>query len=129
MYRGDTGVPLPFEIAFECLFDDCISGEQEVHASLEQKRINPNREFFEVEISEAVVAVLASKAFEVNHHIVPVELVFDEGSLAFLAHELKTHPFVVFGAIQEVTASELMPIMDRMGFSVAQPMQAEGTIN
>jgi hypothetical protein len=114
MYRGDTGVPLPFEIAFECLFDDCISGEQAVHDYLEHCRINPNREFFRVFDGDAVIAVLDCRAMEIDHRVSHGDVVVDESVYHFLSHEMGCLFPEVRESFEEITADELYPALNRV---------------
>jgi len=61
-----TGVPTPFHVAYEAHFDDCDSAEIFVHTLLESKgrRLSQNREFFAVQPTIAVNAVLEAKRKE-----------------------------------------------------------------
>lgn len=69
MYKGDTGVPTPFELEFECLFDDCIEAEAILHDELGHLRVNPQREFFKMDQDEAVIAVLNMAAYFRDHFV------------------------------------------------------------
>lgn len=114
MYRGDTGVPLPFEIVFECLFDDCVAGEQAVHECLEHSRINPNREFFRTEEWDAVVAVLDCRAIENDHRVEHSDLVIQDSVYHFLSHKLDCLFPEVREAFEEITPQELEPALERI---------------
>ena len=50
-----TGVPLPFECVFACEVDDCKLVENSLHKAFYPNRINPKREFFEIDPEQAVV--------------------------------------------------------------------------
>lgn len=52
-----TGVPVPFECVFACQVKDATEVEKALHIAFGNTRINPNREFFEIE-PERVIAVL-----------------------------------------------------------------------
>lgn len=52
-----TGVPVPFDCAFACQVKDAQEVEKALHFAFGNARINPNREFFNIE-AERVVAVL-----------------------------------------------------------------------
>lgn len=51
---SSTGVPTPFviEFAFKCHEGEFL--ENEIHRSLDMYRVNNNREFFEISVSEAI---------------------------------------------------------------------------
>jgi hypothetical protein len=59
-----TGVPTPFEVAYDAYFADADAAEQFVHATLTEKgfRRASNREFFQIALSDAVRAVVAAQA-------------------------------------------------------------------
>ncbi|HLF98403.1 MAG TPA: GIY-YIG nuclease family protein [Methylococcaceae bacterium] len=52
-----TGVPVPFDCAFACKVKDASEVEKALHFAFGSVRINPNREFFNLE-PERVIAVL-----------------------------------------------------------------------
>jgi len=57
---GVTGIPTPFIVAFEQLFEDCDEAEDHIHAELERQgfREAQNREFFRAQTSDVVRIVL-----------------------------------------------------------------------
>lgn len=69
---GATGLPTPFIVVYEQLFEDCGSAESFVHAYLAQEgyRVSDNREFFSAPVNIIVRAItLASGA--INHGSLP----------------------------------------------------------
>jgi hypothetical protein len=52
-----TGVPEPFELAYYCLVEDAHKLEAQVHRDLHTKRHRLGREFFRIELDEAIRAV------------------------------------------------------------------------
>ena len=52
-----TGVPVPFECEYAARVEDAGAVEQALHAAFEPNRINPKREFFELD-PEQTIAVL-----------------------------------------------------------------------
>ena len=52
-----TGVPVPFDCAFACQVKNAAEVEKALHFAFGQGRVNPNREFFQIE-PERVIAVL-----------------------------------------------------------------------
>ena len=50
-----TGVPLPFDCPFACEVDDCKVVENALHKAFYPYRINPKREFFEIDPDQAIV--------------------------------------------------------------------------
>ena len=50
-----TGVPMPFECQYACRANDFVKIEKALHKAFEPQRINPNREFFRIEVEQAKV--------------------------------------------------------------------------
>ncbi|MBM6558862.1 MULTISPECIES: GIY-YIG nuclease family protein [Parabacteroides] len=57
LYFGSSGVPLPFECVYACKVKDFEKTEKALHIAFAPHRINPNREFFKMEV-ERVIAIL-----------------------------------------------------------------------
>ncbi len=65
-----TGVPLPFAVIASWEVGDCSGVEREVHRKLDERRINPRREFFYASLSEIIAtieSVVASETLESGH--------------------------------------------------------------
>jgi len=81
-----TGVPLPFDCQFACEVDDCNLVEDSLHKAFYPDRINPKREFFEIEPDQAIAILhlLAKKdvtpavTAEINKNLSDVERVASE---------------------------------------------------
>ena len=58
-----TGVPTPFDLAFDAYVDDCARAEVYVHAVLEEAghRAAANREFFNVDLNTAIAVVIQAQ--------------------------------------------------------------------
>ena len=52
-----TGVPVPFVVLYKERVEDCDRAEMLIHQRLDGNRVSSNREFFELEASEAVRVV------------------------------------------------------------------------
>ena len=50
-----TGVPFPFDCLFACEVDDCKLVENTLHKAFNPYRVNPKREFFEIDPDQAIV--------------------------------------------------------------------------
>jgi hypothetical protein len=50
-----TGVPFPFDCLFACEVDDCKIVESALHKAFYPYRVNPKREFFEIDPDQAIV--------------------------------------------------------------------------
>ena len=58
-----TGVPVPFECAYAIKVEDCSKVESALHVAFGPHRINPNREFFKMDVEQAI-AILELLAIE-----------------------------------------------------------------
>jgi hypothetical protein len=61
-----TGVPAPFDVEYYCLVDEPATLEASVHSRLSDRRQNNDREFFKVNVAEAI-ATITSLALAVEH--------------------------------------------------------------
>lgn len=52
-----TASPTPFHVVYQKVVSDCNDAEAKVHAALADRRVNDGREFFEVSVYEAAVAM------------------------------------------------------------------------
>jgi hypothetical protein len=71
-----TGVPTPFSLEFEMMFDDSDSGEVRVHDALSNERVSSTREFFKVEVRDAVVAVVSAHIEDFDYEVLHSELAY-----------------------------------------------------
>jgi len=52
-----TGVPLPFECVYAALVPNCEKVEKALHIAFGPNRVNPKREYFEIESSQAIAII------------------------------------------------------------------------
>lgn len=69
-----TGVPTPFVVVYQSLFQDCDRAETFVHTRLSKYRLSENREFFQLPIYIAIDAVLEAKKLLEQSQNIPDEL-------------------------------------------------------
>lgn len=95
-----TGVPEPFKLEFEMLVADVSYLEKAVHERLEDSRVSGRREFFKIEVSEAVVACMAeyASAFDYRVEYDPLCEALDVANE--YAGRLGEHPFIVSSAFR-----------------------------
>jgi hypothetical protein len=63
---GDSGVPVAFKCHFAAAVDDMAFKEKNLHQLFSDKRVNPNREFFEVAPEKVVLAIRMGPFTEVT---------------------------------------------------------------
>ena len=63
---GDTGVPVAFKCHFAAEVNDMAAKEKTLHQLFSDKRVNPNREFFEVAPEKVVLAIRMGPFTEVT---------------------------------------------------------------
>ena len=52
-----TGVPVPFDIEYACRVHNAADVERALHTAFAPQRINPRREFFEIEVEQAIAVL------------------------------------------------------------------------
>lgn len=87
-----TGVPFPFELEFECLFEDCVYAEAMVHEKLNSERVSGRREFFALDVFDAIVSILGVAADLLEHTISPADFVVCDAEMAWVAHKFDLCP-------------------------------------
>ena len=107
-----TGVPTPFKLEFELYCDDCVELEHIVHQRLERNRPNPNREFFKLEVYEAIQAVMGEFAGYHDLSVIYADYEIDESVYFNITQELKdqgirVNPLHIPAAINRMTADSL----------------------
>lgn len=68
-----TGVPTPFVLEFEVLVEDAHQAEILTHEALKENRVNTGREFFQVDITQAIEAILSICAGDIDCKIIDVD--------------------------------------------------------
>lgn len=65
-----TGVPVPFECQFACKVKkgDCAKIEKALHTAFAPQRINANREFFRIQVEQAIMKKEVAIPNSRNHH-------------------------------------------------------------
>jgi hypothetical protein len=56
--NGGTGVPMPFKLEFEIFSPSHSVCELEVHKRFDGDRINKSREFFRLDVEEAIITIM-----------------------------------------------------------------------
>ncbi|HEV8513583.1 MAG TPA: GIY-YIG nuclease family protein [Cyclobacteriaceae bacterium] len=82
-----TSVPIPFECAFACKVKDPEKVEGALHIAFAPDRVNPKREFFEIETNQAIAFLkllsLEDVTPEVNRQKTTIDAVDREAGKAF----------------------------------------------
>lgn len=68
-----SGVPLPFECYFAAQVKDCAKLEKTLHQLFSESRLNPKREFFNVDPEKVVLAIGIGDFIEVTPSATPVD--------------------------------------------------------
>ncbi|WP_135796430.1 GIY-YIG nuclease family protein [Hydrogenovibrio crunogenus] len=64
-----TGVPLPFECVYAVEVEDCSVVEQALHIAFHPNRVNPKREFFDIEPEQAIAVLKLLRLKEVTPQV------------------------------------------------------------
>lgn len=67
-----TGVPLPFECRYACMIEikDCAKVENAMHKAFYKNRINPNREFFDIDPEQAIAILQLLDRHDITNEVV-----------------------------------------------------------
>lgn len=94
-----TGVPAKFILEFELLVDDCYEIETRVHNRLVDKYVESGREFFRVDVKEAIEVITDEAISDLGLSVINADE--DDAVLAakYFAYHLDEHPFIVCKAL------------------------------
>lgn len=73
-----SGVPLPFECVYAAKVTDCEKVEKALHTAFGPDRINPKREFFEIEAEQAITIIKLLEIEDVTPKVAEEREVVDE---------------------------------------------------
>lgn len=106
-----TGVPVPFECAYAAKVKDVEAVEKALHSAFEPNRINPKREFFEIEVEQAKAIIRLVELEDVTPQIEKeVEREVDETSREAGKRLREKRPALNFAEMGIPTSSELASI-------------------
>lgn len=83
LYRGASGVPEPFDVAFAYQVTDCLVAERKIHERLKAYRSNKDREFFiiPIEVARRVIFSVCQQINELSGYFVENPVVIDSREL------------------------------------------------
>ncbi len=76
-----TGVPLPFECAYAAKVNNIDEVERALHTAFSPDRVNPKREFFEIEANQAITIIKLLEIENVSPLVEQETNVIDEAEL------------------------------------------------
>ncbi len=77
-----TGVPLPFEILYACRVDNPKEVEDALHVAFAPQRLNPKREFFRIDRTQAIAILKLLHKPDATAEVVSQPTDVDEASIA-----------------------------------------------
>jgi hypothetical protein len=78
---GSTSVPLPFTVFYACTVANASFVEHQLHDAFDNNRVNPRREFFNIDPERIVAAVRLAQIEEITPHVDIVDSAEDQKSL------------------------------------------------
>lgn len=105
IYQGITGVPTPFFMEFELWSNDCIALEAAVHDELSNERVSDSREFFRIDISEAIKSVMSIFAYDFSLTIQSDGHCIDEQDLLSMCLDHKEINKIISNDFNDMPAS------------------------
>lgn len=106
-----TGVPLPFECVYAAKVANHDKVEKALHIAFGPNRVNPKREFFEIEAAQAIAIIKLMELEDVTPRVAnEVEQVDEIDREAGEAYARKKRPRFSFGEMQIPIGSELINV-------------------
>ena len=106
-----TGLPLPFECVYAAKVSNHDKVEKALHTAFGPDRVNPKREFFEIEASQAIAIIKLMEIEDVTPKVANEKEVVDEiDREAGEAYARKKRPRFSFGEMNIPIGSELINI-------------------
>ncbi len=100
-----TGVPVPFKVEFAIFSTNADQLEATVHADLDDNRLSDVREFFRIEVEEAIIRILSAYSNDFCMEIVACDLVLEDDDLARYSAICGQHPFSIPRILQQISPS------------------------
>lgn len=106
-----TGVPLPFECVYAARVTSCEKVEKALHIAFGPNRINPNREFFEIDPHQAIAIIKLMELEDVTPNVKAEKDQVDEiDREAGEAYARKKRPRLNFQEMGIPVGSELVSV-------------------
>ena len=113
-----TGVPVPFKLEFACRVENAEEVENALHLAFAPNRINPRREFFEIDPGQAIAILKLLHEEETTIEVDQQPSNLDEQSIAARTQLASRHPKLNFeergipvGAVLQSTDSDATVIV------------------
>lgn len=91
-----TGVPLPFKLEFACKVPNASDVERALHVAFGPHRVNPSREFFEIEPEQAIAILKLLHQDEITEEIEQQPIEVPDAEVRAAEHFRKRRPVMNF---------------------------------
>lgn len=117
-----TGVPGPFNVSHSVLSPDCAGLELWVHERLDPSRLYPDREFFKMEVADAIQVLndchreqveIWLSDFLPEHSIAEPGFEVDPSYPHIMATHIDAHPTEIVDAYGYLMPDEMLPAIQR----------------
>ncbi|QYX30460.1 GIY-YIG nuclease family protein [Sphaerospermopsis torques-reginae] len=119
-----TGVPVPFELEFACKVKNAEEVEKALHIAFSPYRINPKREFFQIEPSQAI-AILQLLHEDATKEVVQQPSNIDQQSIAAAQQMKNRRPNLNFEEMGIPIGSELKSVHSDDFVTVVTPKKVK----
>lgn len=116
-----TGVPVPFECVYAAEVPDAIGLEKALHNAFAPQRINPKREFFQIDPTQALGIIKLIQIKEVTPQVLAQKSEISEAELDAAQAVKKRRPNLNFDEMQIPYGSQLINISTGESVQVASP--------
>ncbi len=108
MQLYSTGVPVPFECAYAAKVKDPIKVEAAFHTAFAPDRVNPKREFFEIEPAQAISLLKLLEISDATQEVAQEKETVDQADINAGAEFAKKRPRLNFETMGIPIGSELV---------------------
>lgn len=113
-----TGVPLPFDLHYACRVDNAGEVETALHVAFAPQRLNPKREFFRIDPSQAIAILKLLHKPDATAEVASQPTIVDDVSVAAAAQAKARRPNLDFhemgipeGAVLEAASNPAVTVV------------------
>jgi T5orf172 domain len=120
-----TGVPVPFELEFACKVKNAEEVEKALHIAFSPYRINPKREFFQIEPSQAIAILQLLHVEDATKEVVQQPSDIDQQSIVAAQKMKNRAPNLNFEEMEIPINSELKSVRSEICVTVVTPKKVK----
>lgn len=120
-----TGVPFPFQLAFACRVPNSAEVEGALHRAFAPQRVNPRREFFEIDAQQAIAILRLLHVEDATATIESQTDILDQQDVAAAESYVARRPNMNFAEMGIPAGSELVHVDGTASVIVTGPKKVK----